>query len=182
MRLALVARVCAHHPVASAAVGEPGGWLAVDGSGTHPVCLGLEGRKPYSDCGDQFGMTNQPPNRLRRTIPLLTYLEKQGWKPAAYNALSTLAPSESDEVCGRCPLHHDSRPSFYVNRRKNVRPSFFHRQRRQRRKERRQGSGPPTFNQRGKIGYWGMTREELQSLHGASFDALVVAPADPGGT
>jgi DNA primase len=67
---------------------------------------------PYSDPGDQFGMTSEQRNHLRRRIPLLTYLEKQGWKPAAY--------SESDEVCGRCPLHFDSRPSFYVNRRKDV--------------------------------------------------------------
>jgi DNA primase len=49
---------------------------------------------------------------LRRRIPLLTYLKQQGWKPTAY--------SESDEVCGLCPLHRDSRPSFYVNRRKDV--------------------------------------------------------------
>lgn len=57
-------------------------------------------------------MSFEQPQRLRRRIPLLTYLEQQGWKPAAY--------SESDEVCGLCPLHRDSRPSFYVNRRKNV--------------------------------------------------------------
>lgn len=57
-------------------------------------------------------MTNQQRTRLRRRVPLLTYLEQQGWKPTAY--------SESDEVCGRCPLHGDSRPSFYVNRRKDV--------------------------------------------------------------
>jgi len=57
-------------------------------------------------------MTGEQRYRLRRRVPLLTYLEQQGWKPTAY--------SESDEVCGLCPLHHDSRPSFYVNRRKNV--------------------------------------------------------------
>ena len=57
-------------------------------------------------------MTNEQRSRLRRRIPLLVYLEQQGWKPAAY--------SESDEVCGLCPLHRDSRPSFYVNRRKDV--------------------------------------------------------------
>ena len=50
--------------------------------------------------------------QLRRRIPLLTYLKQQGWKPAAY--------SGSGEVCGLCPLHRDSRPSFYVNRRKDV--------------------------------------------------------------
>jgi len=59
----------------------------------HPVCLELR-------------------SRIRRRIPLLRYLEQHGWKPKAY--------SESDEVCGLCPLHPDSRPSFYVNRRKDV--------------------------------------------------------------
>jgi len=57
-------------------------------------------------------MTSEQRYRLRRRIPLLSYLKQQGWKPAAY--------SESDEVCGLCPLHRDSRPSFYVNRRKDV--------------------------------------------------------------
>lgn len=57
-------------------------------------------------------MTSEQRSRLRRRIPLLLYLEQQGWKPKAY--------SESDEVCGLCPLHRDSRPSFYVNRRKDV--------------------------------------------------------------
>jgi DNA primase len=57
-------------------------------------------------------MTGEQRYRLRRRIPLLTYLKRHGWKPAAY--------SESDEVCGVCPLHRDSRPSFYVNRRKDV--------------------------------------------------------------
>ena len=57
-------------------------------------------------------MTSEERSRLRRRIPLLLYLEQQGWKPKAY--------SESDEVCGLCPLHRDSRPSFYVNRRKDV--------------------------------------------------------------
>ena len=53
-------------------------------------------------------MTSEQRSRLRRRIPLLLYLEQQGWKPKAY--------SESDEVCGLCPLHRDSRPSFNVNR------------------------------------------------------------------
>ena len=57
-------------------------------------------------------MTSEERSRLRRRIPLLLYLERQGWKPKAY--------SEPDEVCGLCPLHRDSRPSFYVNRRKDV--------------------------------------------------------------
>lgn len=57
-------------------------------------------------------MTSEQRNRLRRRIPLLTYLEQQGWKPTAY--------SEGAEVCGRCPLHPDNRASFYVNRHKDV--------------------------------------------------------------
>ena len=57
-------------------------------------------------------MTSQQRNLLRHRIPLLTYLEQQGWKPSAY--------SEADEVVGLCPLHCDRRPSFYVNRRKDV--------------------------------------------------------------
>lgn len=57
-------------------------------------------------------MTGEQRYRLRKRIPLLTYLQQHGWKPTAY--------SESDEVCGRCPLHEDNRPSFYVNRRKDV--------------------------------------------------------------
>ncbi len=57
-------------------------------------------------------MTSQQRNLLRLRIPLLTYLEQQGWKPTAY--------SETDEVWGLCPLHGDRRPSFYVNRRKDV--------------------------------------------------------------
>jgi DNA primase len=82
------------------------------GEATHPVCLGLESGRPYSDPRDKLGMTGEQRYRLRQRIPLLPYLEQQGWKPTAY--------SQSDEVCGLCPLHHDGRPSFYVNRRKNV--------------------------------------------------------------
>lgn len=57
-------------------------------------------------------MTSEQRYRLRRRFPLLAYLENQGWKPTAH--------SESGEVYGKCPLHHDSRPSFYVNWRKEV--------------------------------------------------------------
>src|ERR1039458_10101170 len=66
---------------------------------THPVCLGLEGGPSYSDSGGQLGVNCEQRQHLRRRIPLLTYLKQQGWKPTAY--------SESDEVCGLCPLHRD---------------------------------------------------------------------------
>jgi DNA primase len=57
-------------------------------------------------------MTSEQRYRLRRKFPLLPYLQNQGWRATAY--------SEGEEVCGKCPLHPDSRPSFYVNRVKDV--------------------------------------------------------------
>jgi len=57
-------------------------------------------------------MTSEQRYYLRRRFPLIPYLTQTGWKATAY--------SERDEVCGLCPLHRDSRPSFYVNRRKEV--------------------------------------------------------------
>ena len=45
-------------------------------------------------------------------ISLLDYLAQRGWRPVRDNG--------RDEVAGLCPLHRDSRPSFYVNRRKQV--------------------------------------------------------------
>ncbi|HTC79525.1 MAG TPA: toprim domain-containing protein, partial [Terriglobales bacterium] len=45
-------------------------------------------------------------------ISLLDYLEQHGWKIAR--------DSGREEVAGFCPLHRESRPSFYVNRRKQV--------------------------------------------------------------
>jgi DNA primase len=43
---------------------------------------------------------------------LLEFLMERGWKPVRDNG--------REEVAGLCPLHRDSRPSFYVNRRKQV--------------------------------------------------------------
>jgi DNA primase len=45
-------------------------------------------------------------------ISLLDYLGQHGWRPVRDNG--------RDEVAGLCPFHQDSRPSFYVNRRKQV--------------------------------------------------------------
>ena len=45
-------------------------------------------------------------------ISLLEYLTEHGWKPSR--------DSGRDEIAGLCPLHQESRPSFYVNRRKQV--------------------------------------------------------------
>jgi len=45
-------------------------------------------------------------------IPLLEFLLERGWKPVRDNG--------REEVAGLCPLHRDTRPSFYVNRRRQV--------------------------------------------------------------
>jgi DNA primase len=43
---------------------------------------------------------------------LLEYLQQHGWMPVRDNG--------GEEVAGLCPLHDESHPSFYVNRRKQV--------------------------------------------------------------
>ena len=48
----------------------------------------------------------------QRQISLLDYLQQRGW--------TIVRDSGREEVAGLCPLHRESRPSFYVNRRKQV--------------------------------------------------------------
>lgn len=45
-------------------------------------------------------------------ISLMDYLLSHGWKP--------IRDYGRDEVAGLCPLHRETRPSFYVNRRKHL--------------------------------------------------------------
>ena len=49
---------------------------------------------------------------LKQRIPLLEYLQRHNWK--AHPA------SRAQEFVGLCPLHRESRPSFYVNAHKNL--------------------------------------------------------------
>ena len=48
----------------------------------------------------------------QRQISLLDYLQQRGW--------TIIRDSGREEVAGLCPLHRESRPSFYVNRRQQV--------------------------------------------------------------
>jgi DNA primase len=48
----------------------------------------------------------------QRPNGLLDYLQQRGWKPTLDRG--------REEIAGLCPLHRESRPSFYVNRRKQV--------------------------------------------------------------
>jgi DNA primase len=50
--------------------------------------------------------------KLKQRLPLLDYMRQQKWtgRPAGYGS----------EFVGLCPLHEETRPSFYVNARKNL--------------------------------------------------------------
>jgi DNA primase len=50
--------------------------------------------------------------QLKQRIPLLQYLQRRHWTGCRVAA--------QEEFVGLCPLHPDTRPSFYVNARKNV--------------------------------------------------------------
>jgi DNA primase len=85
---------------------------AVPALDAHPLCLGLVRRQPYSVRGAYLTMIDLDDGALQPRISLLEYLQQHGWKIVRDNG--------RDEVAGLCPLHRESRPSFYVNRRKQV--------------------------------------------------------------
>jgi len=49
---------------------------------------------------------------IKQRIPLLEYLQRRHWTSCRVAA--------QEEFVGLCPLHPDTRPSFYVNARKNL--------------------------------------------------------------
>jgi DNA primase len=81
-------------------------------AGTHHPCLGLGGRQPYSAPGGKLSMSWHAADLLKQQIPLLDYLQGQGWKPARRSARGRLL--------GLCPLHADHQPSLLVDPNKNL--------------------------------------------------------------
>jgi DNA primase len=57
-------------------------------------------------------MTDRDSQATDQQTSLLDYLQQHGWKK--------IRDHGREEVAGLCPLHRDSRLSFYVNRRKQV--------------------------------------------------------------
>jgi DNA primase len=51
-------------------------------------------------------------DQLKKQIPLLEYLQRHNWTARRVGA--------REEFVGLCPLHPETRPSFYVNVRKNL--------------------------------------------------------------
>jgi DNA primase len=66
----------------------------------------------YAQLRRQNNAVGEDVEKLKRHLPLLDYLRQRNWtgQPAG----------RSSEFVGLCPLHAETRPSFYVNARKNL--------------------------------------------------------------
>src|SRR5712691_6413574 len=67
----------------------------------------------YARFPDGKSTVGEDVEKLKQRRPLLDYLRQQNWdaSPASHS---------SSEFVGLCPLHQETRPSFYVNPRKNL--------------------------------------------------------------
>src|SRR5215472_9985411 len=73
----------------------------------HHPCLATRALASYPDAGRTVDTMGEDLERLKRRIPLLQYLQHHHWSGRPAGAQS--------EFVGLCPLHEDTRPSFYVN-------------------------------------------------------------------
>ena len=67
---------------------------------------------PKLDSGGENSAMGENLERLKQSIPLLEYLQRHNWKPCR--------TGPRQEFVGLCPLHQETRPSFYVNAAKNL--------------------------------------------------------------
>jgi len=67
--------------------------------------------RPTLGSGGEKGTVGEDVEALKRRMPLLDYLRQHSW---------TGHPAGRSELVGLCPLHEETRPSFYVNTRKDV--------------------------------------------------------------
>src|SRR6202049_2095126 len=67
---------------------------------------------PYAGTGKDPSPMREDLEQLKHRIPLLHYLQQRNWTAPRVSA--------REELVGLCPFHTDTRPSFYVNARKNL--------------------------------------------------------------
>ena len=77
----------------------------------HHPCLGLVASPAYAWLPRRKSVVGKDVEELKRRLPFLEYLRQHNW---------TGHPASRSEFVGLCPLHQETRPSFYVNTRKNV--------------------------------------------------------------
>jgi hypothetical protein len=77
----------------------------------HHPCLGTPAWFSYAGFRRRKSAVGEDVETLKRRTPLLDYLRQHNW---------TGHPASRCEFVGLCPLHEESRPSFYVNTRKDV--------------------------------------------------------------
>lgn len=64
------------------------------------------------DQEERLNAMSEDLEQLKQRLPLLEYLQRRNW--------SGCRAGRREEFVGLCPLHPDTRPSFYVNARKNL--------------------------------------------------------------